>query len=278
MGQLGSSACAASFGRVAQNIKGLVQGMMFDLKNKVALVTGAKRGMGRAHALALAAQGAKVVVTDRVGEECAPVVEEIKSNGGEAMCLKMDVSNKTEVDSAFDEAIKQFGRLDILVNNAGIFLPKPALEMSEEEWDRTLNINLKGEFLCAQRAAKEMSKNSRGRIINIASIASGGVGIGFEGAAHYADSKGGIIGMTETLAIEFAPLGITVNAVAPGAIDTPMIGEVTEEFLSEIKLRVPLKRIGKPEEVSAAVVFLASDEASYITGATFYVDGGWLAA
>jgi len=252
--------------------------MMFDLKNKVALVTGAKRGMGRAHALALAAQGAKVVVTDRVGEECAPVVEEIKSKGGEAICLKMDVSNKAEVDGAFDEAIKQFGRLDILINNAGIFLPKPALEMSEEEWDRTLNINLKGEFLCAQRAAKEMSKNSRGRIINIASIASGGVGIGFEGAAHYAASKGGIIGMTETLAIEFAPLGITVNAVAPGAIDTPMIGEVTEEFLSEIKLRVPLKRIGKPEEVSAAVVFLASDEASYITGATFYVDGGWLAA
>ena len=263
---------------MAQNIKGLVQGMMFDLKNKVALVTGAKRGMGRAHALALAAQGAKVVVTDRVGEECAPVVEEIKSKGGEAICLKMDVSNKAEVDGAFDEAIKQFGRLDILINNAGIFLPKPALEMSEKEWDRTLNINLKGEFLCAQRAAKEMSKNSRGRIINIASIASGGVGIGFEGAAHYAASKGGIIGMTETLAIEFAPLGITVNAVAPGAIDTPMIGEVTEEFLSEIKLRVPLKRIGKPEEVSAAVVFLASDEASYITGATFYVDGGWLAA
>src|SRR3989344_6852572 len=273
MGQLGSSACAASFGRVAQNIKGLVQGMMFDLKNKVALVTGAKRGMGRAHALALAAQGAKVVVTDRVGEECAPVVEEIKSNGGEAMCLKMDVSNKTEVDSAFDEAIKQFGRLDILVNNAGIFLPKPALEMSEEEWDRTLNINLKGEFLCAQRAAKEMAKNNPpvggGRIINIASIASGGVGIGFEGAAHYAASKGGIIGMTETLAIAFAPFGITVNAIAPGAIDTPMIQPLEADVTHEVELRVPLKRVGRPEEVSAMVVFLASEEASYVTGATF---------
>lgn len=251
---------------------------MFDLKNKVALVTGAKRGMGRAHALALAAQGAKVVVTDRVGEECLSVVEEIKSKGGEAICLKMDVSNKTEVDGAFDEAIKEFGRLDILVNNAGIFLPKPALEMTEEEWDRTLNINLKGEFLCAQRAAKEMSKNNWGRIINITSIASGGVGIGFEGAAHYAASKGGIIGMTETLAIEFAPLGITVNAIAPGAIETPMVGSINEELLSEIKLRVPLKRIGKPEEVSAAVLFLASEEASYVTGATFNVDGGWLAA
>jgi len=210
------------------------------------------------------------------------VADEIKSGKGEAVCFKLDVSKKEEVDMVFNEIIKKFGRLDILVNNAGIFLPKPALEMSEEEWDRTLNINLKGEFLCAQRAAKEMAKNNPpvggGRIINIASIASGGVGIGFEGAAHYAASKGGIIGMTETLAIEFAPFGITVNAIAPGAIETPMIGAVTEELLSEIKLRVPLKRIGRPEEVSAAVVFLASDEASYITGATFYVDGGWLAA
>ena len=255
---------------------------MFNLKGKVALVTGAKRGMGRAHALALAAAGAKVIVTDKIGEECLPVVEEIKSKGGEAICLKMDVLNKAEIDRAFDETIKRFGRLDILVNNAGIFLPKPALEISEEEWDRTLNINLRGEFLCAQRAAKEMSKNNPpaggGRIINIASIASGGVGIGFEGAAHYAASKGGIIGMTETLAIEFAPFGITVNAIAPGAIEPPMVGPINEELLSEIKLRVPLKRIGRPEEVSAAVLFLASEEASYVTGATFNVDGGWLAS
>ena len=255
---------------------------MFDLANKVALITGARRGMGKAHALALAKQGAKVVITDIDVGECQIVADEIKSGKGEAVCFKLDVSKKEEVDMVFNEIIKKFGRLDILVNNAGIFLPKPALEMSEEEWDRTLNINLKGEFLCAQRAAKEMAKNNPpvggGRIINIASIASGGVGIGFEGAAHYAASKGGIIGMTETLAIEFAPFGITVNAIAPGAIETPMIGAVTKELLSEIKLRVPLKRIGRPEEVSAAVVFLASDEASYITGATFYVDGGWLAA
>ena len=255
---------------------------MFDLANKVALITGARRGMGKAHALALAKQGAKVVITDIDAGECQIVADEIKSGKGEAVCFKLDVSKKEEVDMVFNEIIKKFGRLDILVNNAGIFLPKPALEMSEEEWDRTLNINLKGEFLCAQRAAKEMAKNNPpvggGRIINIASIASGGVGIGFEGAAHYAASKGGIIGMTETLAIEFAPFGITVNAIAPGAIETPMIGAVTKELLSEIKLRVPLKRIGRPEEVSAAVVFLASDEASYITGVTFYVDGGWLAA
>lgn len=251
---------------------------MFTLQGKVALVTGARRGMGRAHALALAKQGAKVAVTDIDEKECQVVVEEIKANGGEAMAFKLDVSSAKEVDRVFGEAVKRFDRLDILVNNAGIFLPKPALEMAEEEWDRTLDVNLKGEFLCAQRAAKEMAKNAWGRIINIASIASGGSGIGFEGAAHYAASKGGIIGMSESMAIELGPLGITVNVIAPGAIETPMIGVVTQDLMEEIKLRVPLKRIGRPEEVSAAVVFLASEEASYITGATLYVDGGWLAA
>ncbi|MBI4119298.1 MAG: SDR family oxidoreductase [Parcubacteria group bacterium] len=254
---------------------------MFDLTNKIALVTGARRGMGRTHALALASQGAKVVVTDIDAKECTPVVEEIKSKGGEAACFKMDVSNKTEVDQVFDEVIKQFGRLDILVNNAGIYSPKPALEMTEEEWDKTIDINLKGQFLCAQRAAKEMTKNKWGRIINISSIASGQVGIGIYGGVHYTASKGGIIAMTETLALELAPLGINVNAIAPGAIDTPMSRSVRmtkEEFQAFLDANVPLKRIGRPEEVSAAVVFLASGEASYITGATFYVDGGWLAA
>ncbi len=251
---------------------------MFEIQNKVALVTGGRRGMGKTHALALASQGAKIVVTDIDAKECLPVVEEIKSKGGEAVCFKMDVSNKAEVDEVFDEVIKQFGRLDILVNNAGIFDPKPALEITEGEWDRTLDINLKGQFLCAQRAAREMAKNKWGRIINIASVASGGVGIGFGGAAHYTASKGGVIGMTETLAVEWADLCINVNAIAPGAIDTPMVASMKKEMEEEIKVRVPVKRIGRPEEVSAMVVFLASEEASYITGATFYVDGGWLAA
>lgn len=255
---------------------------MFDLTGKVAFVTGARRGMGRAHALALAAQGAKVVVTDIDVNECQAVVGEIKAKGGEAIAFKLDVSNRAEVERVFGEAVKHFGRLDILVNNAGVYLPKSALELTEEEWDRTIDINLKGEFLCAQRAAKEMAKNKWGRIINIASIASGGVGIGFAGAAHYAASKGGIIGMTETLATEWASSGINVNAIAPGAIDTPMVREPGEELvgeaMAEIMARVPLKRIGRPEEVSAMVVFLASEEASYVTGATLYVDGGWLAA
>ena len=252
---------------------------MFNLKDKVALVTGARRGMGKSHAVVLAAQGAKVVVTDIDLAECQMVAAEIKNNGGEALALKLDVTNKVEVDQVFDEAVKQFGRLDILVNNAGIYSPKPFMEMTEEEWDRTININLKGEFLCAHRAAKEMAKNNWGRIINIASIASGQVGVGIAGGAHYTASKGGIIGMSETLAIELAPLGITVNVIAPGAIDTPMVqaAQMPKDVMDAMLARVPLKRIGRPEEISAAVVFLASEEASYVTGATLHVDGGWLA-
>lgn len=254
---------------------------MFDLTGKVALITGAQRGMGRAHALALASQGARVVVTDVDSTACSPVVDEIEAAGGEALCFTMDVANRVEVDEVITQVVDAWGRLDILVNNAGIYHPTPALDMSEEEWEQTIHINLKGEFLCAQRAAKEMMKQGWGRIINIASVASGQVGVGLAGGVHYAASKGGIIAMTESLAAEWAPLGITVNAVAPGAIDTDMSRarrlrkDEMDAFLAQ---HVPLRRIGTSEEVAPMVVFLASDEASYVTGATFYVDGGWLAA
>ena len=252
---------------------------MFSLEGKVALVTGARRGMGKSHALALATQGAKVVVTDINQEECQPVVDEIKSKGGEAISFKLDVSNREEVDRVITMIVKQLGRLDILVNNAGIYVPKMALDITEDDWDKMIDINLKGEFNCAQRAAKEMAKNKWGRIINIASVASGQVGVGIAGGAHYTASKGGIIGMSETLAIEWAPLGINVNVIAPGAIDTPMItaAQIPKEAMDAMLAHVPLKRMGRPEEVSSMVVFLASEEASYVTGATFYVDGGWLA-
>lgn len=253
---------------------------MFELKDKIALITGARRGMGKSHALALAKQDAKVVVTDISQEECQKVADKIKSAGGEAIAFKLDVSNSAEVNQVFDEAIKQFGRLDILVNNAGIYQPKPALEITEEEWDKMIDVDLKGEFLCAQRAAKEMAKNKWGRIINIASIASGGVGVGIAGGCHYTAAKGGIIGMTETMAVEWASLGINVNVIGPGAIDTPMVSvaQIPEEAMKKMMAGIPIGRIGKSEEVSAMVVFLASEEASYVTGATFYVDGGWLAS
>lgn len=235
--------------------------------------------MGRAHAIALAKQGAKVVITDLDVVSCELVADEIRATGGDAMCLSMDVSSKTDVNKVFDEVIAKYGRLDILVNNAGVYEPHPFLELTEEEWNRTININLKGEFLVAQRAAKEMAKNKWGRIINIASIASGGVGVGIAEGAHYSASKGGIIAMTESMAIELAPLGINVNAIGPGAINTPMANPTN---LPPSKLvgtlpQVPLNRMGEPAEVSAAVVFLASEEASYVTGSTVYVDGGWLA-
>src|SRR3989344_4528164 len=253
---------------------------MFNLHDRVAIITGAQRGMGRTHALALAAQGAKVILTDKKPNACRAVADEIESMGGEAVCMAMDVSKKKQVDRVFDEVMDHFKRIDILVNNAGIFKPKSALDITEDEWDEMLAVNLKGQFLCAQRAAKEMKKRKWGRIINISSIASGQVGVGFPGAAHYTASKGGILGMTETLAIEWAEYGITVNAIAPGAIDTPMADSATmpKNALNALLAHIPLHRMGKPEEVSVAVAFLASEEASYVTGSTLYVDGGWLAA
>ncbi len=216
---------------------------MFDLTDKVALITGGRRGMGRSHALALAAQGAKVIITDVDAKECEAVVNEIMSggHGRQAACFKMDVTNSREVNEVFNEVIRQFGRLDILINNAGIYISKPSLEITEEDWDRMININLKGQFLCAQRAAKEMAKQKWGRIINIASVASGQVGVGIAGGAHYTASKGGIIGMSETLAVEWASLGINVNVVAPGAIDTPMVqaAQMPQSAMDAMLQRVP---------------------------------------
>ena len=252
---------------------------MQNLKNKIALITGAKQGMGKSHAVALAKQGAKVVVTDINQADCQKVVDEIKNSGGEAIAFKLDVSNKSEVDSVVSEIVKKFGQLDILINNAGIVQFKPFLELSEEDWDRTIDINLKGEFLCAQAAAKVMKEQGGGTIINIASVAMGQQGVGMPNIAHYCASKGGIAAMTEALAVELAPFNISVNAIAPGMIETPMIEAVKSDpkTLETILQRVPLKRAGRPEEVSELVAFLASDSSSYMTGAVVVIDGGWLA-
>jgi len=252
---------------------------LMSLKNKVAIITGARRGMGRTHAIALAKSGAKVTVADISLEECEKVVEEIKKVKGEAMAIKCDVSKKEEVDEMVKKTTEKWGKIDILVNNAGICQFKPFLELTEEEWNRTININLKGYFLCAQAAAKEMVKQKSGAIVNIASIAMGQVGVGFPAITHYCASKGGIVAMTEAMALELAPFNIRVNAVAPGAIDTPMASSMTQDpkILEGTLSRIPLHRMGKPEEVSSLVLFLASDASSYMTGSTVVVDGGWLA-
>lgn len=250
-----------------------------DLKGKVVIVTGARRGMGKSHVLSFAKEGARIVVSDISLEDCQKVTEEINKMGGEAIAIKCDVSQKKEIEEMVKKTIEKWRKIDVLVNNAGICQFKPFLEITEEEWQRTLDINLKGYFLTAQACAKEMIKRKSGSIINIASIAMGQIGVGFPNLAHYSASKGGIVAMTETLALELAPHNIRVNVVSPGAIETPMIDplKIDSKTTEAILARIPMRRIGKPEEVSHLVLFLASEAASYITGANFIVDGGWLA-
>lgn len=250
-----------------------------DLKNKIALVTGSRRGIGQGIALALARVGANVVVTDIDQADCQKVVDQIKEIGQDGLAIKLDVTSREEVEKAIKMTVEKFGKIDILVNNAGIAQFKPFLELTEADWDRTLDINLKGMFLCSQAAAKEMVKNKYGKIVNIASIASGQVGIGFLNIAHYCASKGGVTALTEALALELAPYGINVNAIGPGVIETPMTQDILADEAGKkgMLMRIPKGRLGQPKDVASAVVFLASDEADYITGVTLFVDGGWLA-
>ena len=242
------------------------------LAGKVAVVTGASRGIGKAIAAKLAEKGALVVINYRSNEEEAiKLVNEIIENGGNAKTYQADVSCYEEAEKLITSVKNEFGSLDILVNNAGITNDMLMLKMSEQDFDKVINVNLKGTFNCMKHANKIMLKQRSGKIINISSV----VGItGNAGQANYAASKAGIIGLTKSMAKEMATRGITVNAVAPGFIETDMTDVLSEGVKEQILNNIPMKRLGRTEDVANAVAFLASDEANYITGQVINVDGG----
>jgi 3-oxoacyl-[acyl-carrier protein] reductase len=244
---------------------------MFSLKEKVALVTGASQGIGRETALALAEAGAKVVAAARNEEKLAALVNEIIAAGGEAIAIKMDVADPDQVKSGFKQALEKFPRLDILVNNAAITRDGLALRMKQEDWDAVIRTNLTGAHLCIQQALSTMMRARAGRIINIASVVAQ---MGNAGQANYVAAKAGLVGLTKAIAIEIASRNITVNAVAPGFIATPMTDVLPDKVKDELKNRIPLGRMGSAREVASAIVFLASDEAAYITGHVLDVNGG----
>jgi 3-oxoacyl-[acyl-carrier protein] reductase len=244
---------------------------MFSLKDKVALVTGASQGIGRATSLALAEAGAKVAVAARNAEKLASLVGEIEAAGGEALAVPMDVADAAQVKAGFQQTLAKFGRLDILVNNAAITRDTLALRMKLEDWDAVLRTNLTGAHLCIQQALGAMLKQRSGRIINLSSVVAE---TGNAGQANYVASKAGLIGLTRAIAVEVASRSITVNAVAPGFIETPMTDPLSQELKDKMKAMIPLGRFGQDREIAAAIVFLASDEAGYITGQVLGVNGG----
>lgn len=253
---------------------------MFDLSGKNALVTGSSRGIGAGIAKALATQGANVAINYVKSQDKAEWVSgEVKGMGRESIVLQADVSKPADVKAMFKKLKDTWGRLDILVNNAGVISYAPFEQISQKQWDEVIDTNLRGQFICSQEAVKMMKESGWGRIINIASIASGGVGIGFTNISHYTASKGGVIGLTENMAMELGKHGINVNAIAPGGIETDMAAAVKDdpETLKAMLAKVPKGRLGQPEDIGAAAVFLASEEADYVTGSVLYVDGGWLA-
>jgi len=246
-------------------------GISMEFKGQVALVTGGARGIGRAIAEAFARKGVAMAIADVNHDEAKAASADLAKDGVRTMALRIDVANSREVIAAFEETLKEFGRLDILVNNAGITRDSLVLRMREEDWDTVIDVNLKGVFLCAKEAIKAMAKQRYGRIVNIASVVAF---MGNPGQANYSASKAGIVGLTKTLAKEYASRGITANAVAPGFITTAMTDALPENVKEEMKKAIPMARFGTIEDVANAVVFLASPSSGYITGQVVHVNGG----
>jgi len=246
---------------------------MEKLKGKVAVVTGAAQGMGKTIAELFAQEGAKVVVNDISEQKAKKAVEEIKSRGGEAFAIKADVTNSKEISRMAEETVARFGTIHILINNAGVLRPTKTEEISEEEWDLVINVNLKGTFLCSKAVLPVMKKNRYGKIVNFSSSA--GRSVSTLGGVHYTAAKAGVLGFTRQLAKEVASFGINVNSVCPGLIDTEMVrSNCSPEKLRDYERSFPIPRLGKPEEVADLVLFLVSNESSYITGASLDINGG----
>lgn len=241
------------------------------LKDLNALITGSAQGIGKAIAKRMAEEGANVCIADINYENAIASAEEIKTSVVKCIAVELDVSKIESVSNAFDIFIKEFGTLDILVNNAGITRDALLLRMRDEDWDAVLNINLKGTFLCCKEAIKIMSKQRSGKIISISSIVAF---TGNPGQANYSSSKAGIIGLTKTIAKEYASRGIRANAIAPGFIQTAMTDSLPEKVKEEMKQSIPLGNFGRPEDIANAVTFLASKEADYITGQVLHINGG----
>jgi 3-oxoacyl-[acyl-carrier protein] reductase len=242
------------------------------LEGKVALVTGGSRGIGRAIAISLAEAGANVVVNYAGNEAAAAeVAAHIESLGRKALIIKANVGNSAEVDAMVKQTLEAFGQLDILVNNAGITRDNLIMRMKDDEFDEVINTNLKGVFNCVRSVTRTMMKQRSGRIINISSV----VGtMGNPGQANYVAAKAGVIGLTKSAARELASRGITVNAIAPGFITTDMTDKLSDEMKAQLLLQIPLARFGQPDDIAKTVLFLASNEASYMTGQTLHIDGG----
>lgn len=241
------------------------------LEDKVAIVTGAAQGIGRAIGLLLAKEGAHIVVSDINLAKAQETAQEIEALGRKALPIQVNVASLEDVEKMVTAVMERFGRIDILVNNAGITRDRMILRMTEEEWDAVLNVNLKGTFNCTKAVVRHMAKQKSGKIVNIASV----VGeMGNAGQGNYAASKAGVIGFTKSMAREFAQRGININAVAPGFIETAMTDAIPEAAKEEWKKWIPMQRIGRPEDVAQAVLFLVSEASSYITGQVLNVNGG----